>query len=258
MLVFLDTEFTTLESPELLSIGLVSLDGREHYVELDLQSEIGQFCVKVASDFVRWGGVLDYWGLVANAKATAWEMGRRTGDWLLNLAQESGRRVEVVFDYMTDYELLEHAIRDAGTWEWVRDAVLPVNIDAITSSVYAELAADECFRSLAKRGLRRHHALADALALRAAYVCIKDSALRVAALTQTADYRRLVAAATGAVDRSGADGAGADESAAWLQQWLTSSNSSLGGRRPVEVLEEADGLGRVEKALMAIARRFNG
>jgi len=258
MLVFLDTEFTNLQSPELLSIGLVSLDGREHYVELDLQSEIGKARVKASSDFVRWGGVLDCWGLVANAEATAWEMGRRTGDWLLSLAQESGRRVEVAFDYMADFELLEHAIRDAGTWEWVRDVVLPVNIDAITCSVHAELAADECFRSLRKRGLHRHHALADALALRAAYVCIKDSAVRVAAVTQTIDFRRLVDVATGAVGQSGADGSGAGETAAWLQQWLTSSNSSLGGRRPIEVLEEADGLGRVEKALLAIARRVNG
>ena len=33
MLVFLDTEFTDLLNPELLSLGLATLDGREFYAE---------------------------------------------------------------------------------------------------------------------------------------------------------------------------------------------------------------------------------
>ncbi len=78
MIVFIDTEFTDLLNPELLSIGLVTLDGREHYVELDI-----------------------------------------TG----------------------------------------------------------ELSAEACFRELNNRGLQRHHALADALALRAAYIDVKAEAL---------------------------------------------------------------------------------
>jgi hypothetical protein len=36
MLVFLDTEFTDLAKPELLSLGLVAINGLEHYGELDL------------------------------------------------------------------------------------------------------------------------------------------------------------------------------------------------------------------------------
>ena len=31
MIDFLDTEFTSLLEPQLLSVGLVTLDGREHY-----------------------------------------------------------------------------------------------------------------------------------------------------------------------------------------------------------------------------------
>lgn len=34
MLIFLDTEFTDLTSPELLSIGMVSEGGREFYAEI--------------------------------------------------------------------------------------------------------------------------------------------------------------------------------------------------------------------------------
>ena len=54
-----------------------------------------------------------------------------------------------------------------GTW------IPLINIDALTGTIQGELAAEECFREQAKRGLARHHALADALALRAAYISAK-------------------------------------------------------------------------------------
>ncbi len=180
MIVFLDTEFTDLLNPELLSLGLVTLDGRELYAELDLTTDIGKARLKASSDFVRYGGVLDFWGLVPGATGTEWEMGRRTGEWLLGLAAEFGTKVEVAFDYGMDYELLEYAVRDAGLWDQVREVVIPVNVNSITGTITGELAAEECFRELGKRcgrGLKRHHALADALALRAAYIDVKAAAL---------------------------------------------------------------------------------
>jgi hypothetical protein len=177
MLVFLDTEFTDLLNPELLSLGLVTLDGLEHYGELDLTTDAGKARVKACSDFVRYGGILDMWGLVPGATGTEWELGRRTGEWLLGLAAESGTKVEVAFDYSTDYELMEYAIRDAELWDQVREIVFPVNVNAITGTITGELGAEACFRELGKRGLKRHHALADALALRAAYIDVKAQAL---------------------------------------------------------------------------------
>ena len=179
MLVFLDTEFTDLLNPELLSLGLVTLDGREHYAELDLTTDTGKARAKASSSFVQ-SSIFDMWGLVPGASGTEWEMGRRTGEWLLGLAAESGTKVEVAFDYSTDYELMEYAIRDSGLWDQVRDVVLPVNVNPITGTINGELAAEECFRALGQRGgreLKRHHALADALALRAAYIDVKASAL---------------------------------------------------------------------------------
>lgn len=167
-LCFLDTEFTNLVHPELLSLGFISLDGRELYCELDLSTEVGQARRQASSDFVKYGGVLEMWGRVAGAACTEREMGRRTGTWLLNLAEESGTRVEVAFDYPTDYELMEYAIRDSGLWDRVREAVAPVDIGPLTGSPEAEIAAEACFREFAPRGLWRHHALADANALRAA------------------------------------------------------------------------------------------
>lgn len=75
---------------------------------------------------------------------------------------------------------MEYAIRDAGLWDQVREVVLPVDINSITGTIDGELTAKACFRELGKRGgrgLKRHHALADALALRAAYLDVKAAAL---------------------------------------------------------------------------------
>lgn len=167
-MVFLDTEFTDLIHPELLSLGLVAQDGREFYVELDLTTEEGASRRKSASNLVL-SGVLNMWGLVPGAAASELEMGRRTGEWLLAVAAETGASIRVAFDYSTDYELMENAIRDAGLWDRVREVVAPVNVSALTRTTAGELAAEECFAELRRRGLRRHHALADAHALAAAY-----------------------------------------------------------------------------------------
>ena len=233
---FLDCEFTDLLHPELLSLGLVALDGAEHYVELDLDSDTGKARVKASSDFVRHGGVLDLWGLINGAKATHWEMGRRTGDWLLALSQRSGTRVEVCFDYPTDWELMEYAIRDSGLWDRVLEDLVPTNVSALTGTIDGELAGEECFRTLAKRGLRRHHALADALALRAAYIGVKGNALFLTGFVRTDDFRRLVNAA------------GGPEWESWTRRWLLKPAFGL-GRLPLDIASEPGGVDALEAYL---------
>jgi hypothetical protein len=151
--------------------------GHEHYGELDLTTETGKARVKTASDFVRYSGVLELWGLVPGAAGTEWEIGRRAGQWLFEIAAQSGSKVEIAFDYSTDFEMMEYAVRDAGLWDQVREVVIPVNVNSITGTITGELAAEACFRELGARGLQRHHALADALALRAAYVAVKAKAM---------------------------------------------------------------------------------
>ncbi|MDP2448149.1 hypothetical protein [Polaromonas sp.] len=169
MLAFLDTEFTNLLDPQLLSIGLASLDAREFYAELDLETDIGKTRVGAATEFVRDNGVIGQWGMIPGAAGTEWEMGRRAGEWILGLAADAGEKIEVAFDYSADFELLELSIRNAGLWDQVREVVLPRMIDAITGTITGELAAEACYRDLMARSITRHHALADALALRAAY-----------------------------------------------------------------------------------------
>ena len=172
MIVFIDAEFTDLQRPTLLSLGFVTLDGRELDVELDLATEVGLARKKASSEFVR-DQVLDQWGLVPGAECSYEEMGRRTAEWLLVLAQESGTRIDVTFDYPADFGLLELAIRDSGLWERVRGVVNPVNIGDLVASFDADLAAEAAFDELKERGLARHHALADALALRAAFQSVQ-------------------------------------------------------------------------------------
>lgn len=179
---FLDCEFTDLLSPDLLSLGLVTHHGIEQYVELDMQSDAGKARKKASSDFVKFGGVLDLFGLFPACVCTPWEMGRRAGEWLLSFAESAGTRVEVAFDYAVDYELMEYAIRDCGLWDRVREVVRPVNIGRLTGTIEGELAAEECFRELSKHKppLSRHHALADAWALRHSYLAAKRAALEIA------------------------------------------------------------------------------
>jgi hypothetical protein len=248
-LAFLDTEFTNFLNPELLSLGLVTLDGLdEHYVELDLSSDTGKTRVKASGDFVR-GGVLDMWGLVLGATCTELEMGHRTGEWLLGLAHKSGTRVEVAFDYPTDYELMQYAIRDSGLWDRVREVVIPVNVNVITGTIEGELAAEASFRETAKRGLKRHHSLADALALRAAYIQVKDTAARLSHFVHTADFRRLVAVISDMVDPAAPP---QGDTEGWVRRWLTVEVAALNRRRPLDVAMEPGGIEQLERLLGAI------
>ena len=249
MLVFLDTEFSDLLHPELLSLGLVTLDGLdEHYVELDLGSETGKARVMASGDFVR-GGVLDMWGMVPGATSTELEMGRRTGDWLLGLANKSKTGVEVAFDFSTDYELLEYAIRDSGLWDRVREVVIPVNVSAITGTIEGQLAADASYRANAGRGLKRHHSLADALALRASHIQVKDTAARFSSFVRTNDFRRLVAVISDTVDPADPPSGDAE---GWIRRWLITEAFALNRRRPIDVAMEPGGIEQLERFLGAI------
>lgn len=169
-IVFLDTEFTDLKNPQLLSVGMVSLDGRnEFYVELDLDSDVGNNRVMASSNFVR-DIVLPQWGRVHGAIGTELEMGRRAGEWLMGLANEGGVKVRVAFDYRTDFVLLEGVIRASGNWDQVKDVILPMYIDPLSSNIDGETAAENLFSAIFDgRGLEPHHALSDAIALREAY-----------------------------------------------------------------------------------------
>lgn len=173
--VFIDAEFTDLLEPQLLSIGMVSWDAHEFYAELDPSLPESASTFEQASDFVRTCGVLEQWGRVPDAAVSRLEMGLRCADWLLQQAarsSQSGGSLVIAFDYEPDYALLEECIRDANRWEAVRAVIQPFQVTPEYRVFEANLGADAAYQALRKRGLERHHALADAHALRAAAIAL--------------------------------------------------------------------------------------
>lgn len=168
--IYLDTEFTDLLDPQLLSLGMVSATGDEHYVELDLDDPASASTLSQASDFVRHNGVLEQWGRVPGGAASLPAMGERTARWLLERVDRLGQPATIAFDYPADFELLKYVLGDAGQWESMGACVRPLNVAELTSPFEATLCAEAAYEALRRRGLKRHHALADAHALRAACI----------------------------------------------------------------------------------------
>lgn len=170
MMVFLDTEFTNLETPALLSFSMVSMDGSEIYAELDLAMDpIGQTRLQASSNFTR-NTVISQFGRLPKSKCSAKELGYRAGQWLIALAAGASEQITVAYDYDVDFDLLRDAMLEASIWDQVHPLLVPKNIDNITGSAEGARAAEASWlESSLYRGLERHHALADALTLRAAW-----------------------------------------------------------------------------------------
>ena len=193
-MIFIDCEFTSIESPELLSVGLVADNGRELYVELTGESHlIG------ASAFVL-DTVVPQFGLMPHAVATMEELGRRVGEWLLEFFEQP---IDVAYDYHTDFDLLERALQSAGLWERLKDIIRPTHIgyligqDAVEASMEMSWAA-----SRIADGIDRHHALADARALLAGFLAMHGEQTKPAGFGAAIDL--LADAEQSAADHSAA------------------------------------------------------
>jgi hypothetical protein len=195
MLVFLDTEFTNFHQPQLLSIGMVSLAGEECYAELDIESMEGCLALVGASEFVRGPDVLGQWKRIPDATMSAWSMGERVGLWLLDQADrheaaitngcdgsaDTTHKLEVCADFAGDFELLERLLRHASIWDRVRHRIRFHDIARLLNRALPDIAAQDCFKQLsAQRGIGQHHALADALAMRAGFLAVRDLEARKA------------------------------------------------------------------------------
>jgi uncharacterized protein (DUF2384 family) len=237
--VFVDTEFTSLLDPHLLPVGLVTPDGREHCVELDLASEFRRARLAITPWDVR-ENILDKFGAMPDAKCDSeWKLGQRVGTWLLRLAEGSpDGRIELLYDYGVDYELLVSALDECNLWPQVRVAASQANIGAQTGTLRPELASDATFRALRRRtpSLLRHHALEDALALRAALQTWHSVQER------SRDFVRLL------------EVVGRDQEEA-LYEWLATPTPALGDRTPLDVIAEPDGLARVEASAIDMGGR---
>lgn len=155
---------------------MVTLDDFEIYAELDLIIDpIGEKRLRASSTFTR-NTVIPQFGRMRKSTCSAWELGNRAGEWLIARAADAGGPVTVAYDYDDDFALLRGAMLEANIWDRVRPLLAPENIDHITGRVEGVLAAEASWlESTVYRGLERHHALADALALRAAWRAVCGS-----------------------------------------------------------------------------------
>ncbi|MFC3106494.1 hypothetical protein ACFOFO_00725 [Undibacterium arcticum] len=152
MLIFLDTEFTDFIDIELISIGLVSQDGREFYAERN------DFDVAKCNNFVR-AGILPM--LTQNDSSVAMtraELKVNLLSWLSQFRHQG--EIQVGFDYSTDWELFLDAL-DGEQPSWIGPALISDRIDQARRESYFQLP-----------GAKRHHALHDARANRHAFFVV--------------------------------------------------------------------------------------
>lgn len=141
--LFLDTEFTSFASPELISVG-ISAQNADFYLERT------DFPREKCSPFVH-AEVLPKLGYGWDAQATAAELPFRLASWLEGLPATV---LVLAYDYADDLRMLMHYLPEA----W-RAVLLPIDVRWDMSD---ELLAEYFDRS----GVLRHHALHDARGLR--------------------------------------------------------------------------------------------
>lgn len=161
MRIFFDTEFNGFrEGSILLAIGLVSEDGQECYVELPPRGPH----LRGADDFVL-TNVVGQFGQVAGAQVQRHaEMAGRVAEYLGTMAGD----LELCYDYKLDWRHLERLLSCdralLGRIE-ARD-IAGVAAEGSAGEEAARRAILECQEPF----LEAHHALADARALRAAWL----------------------------------------------------------------------------------------
>jgi hypothetical protein len=165
MYVFIDTEFINGESgPHFISAGLLTADGRELYSERSAD-EAEALLRQHPNAFVE-AHVLPQLGRIQGAPWA--ELPDRFSDWLAGLAIEM---VDVIYDFSADFSLVEQLLASLDVAQAVR--VEPTHVGYLLSDEDGTAAAAACWQAMESvRGIARHHALADAYALRARFEAV--------------------------------------------------------------------------------------
>jgi hypothetical protein len=140
---FLDTEFTSFEACQLISLAIVGEDSREFY------AEVSDFDRALCSDFVR-ATVLPQLGIPAGRAMPLHQVSREVLAWFAEVARTTAP--VLCFDYEGDLRLLEHLIGGCLPTGWK------------TENVYRRISDLERERYFMDTGLSDHHALHDARA----------------------------------------------------------------------------------------------
>lgn len=153
-IIFLDTEFSTLDpyKGEILSIGLVKLNGEELYLELDYDGE--------TSNWVK-ENILP---LLNNKKVNRDEAVRRIKDFVGNTKPYAISNVNQ-YDTIYLYKLLRLGNGGENPFFWI-----PIDFASILFSMGLDPENDDW--KIDKTKYKEHHALDDAKCLREAYLKI--------------------------------------------------------------------------------------
>lgn len=180
---FLDTEFTGLEEPRLLSLALVSHASgggeppTEFYVQWDPACAAMRELQRASNRFVRqqvWPALKRCVGRCVTSQEG---FAQAVADVLRRAIQTQGQAAEVAYDYHTDYDLLESLLMAYEPTRELLKHLTPVHIGYLLGDEDAKCAMERSWAaSLASHQLPRHHALADARALRAAFVAVHGDA----------------------------------------------------------------------------------
>ncbi|CAN7759112.1 3'-5' exoribonuclease [compost metagenome] len=157
MLVFLDTEFTDFIDCELISIGMVTADGRDFY------AEVQGFDIAKCSEFVR-GAVCEVLGQSVNASILRAALPERIRAWFASLSTSA----VVACDSFIDWELLLDALSN----EFPPNIVGRYDLGPLATLPQFQRAVAEYH---AEAGHPWHHALHDAHAHRAGWLAIGAS-----------------------------------------------------------------------------------
>ena len=158
MLIFFDTEFSDLGiDPRLVSIGLISDDGREFYAELADTYVIGD-----CNEFVKLAVLPKLEG--GAVRMTMFDLTLKLGNWLDDFEEP----VQLATDSLGwDWPWVHEIFYEAGTWPQTLSRtpqLLTVN-DLNDYGLFISVV-EKAFAG----GLRRHHALDDAKANRLGWI----------------------------------------------------------------------------------------
>ena len=158
MILFLDTEFTDFQQPDLISIGLVSeCDRYEFYAERN------DFDLARCSDFVQ-STVLPKLGQGPSGVDRA-NLAKALRAWLENVHSfDSQGPVLVLYDFDTDFDLFRQALLGQMP-DWIEGANVAEEVNSITWARVGLMEFPDA-----------HHALHDARQLRADWLAARAHA----------------------------------------------------------------------------------
>lgn len=165
MRIFIDTEFIeTTEGPCFISAAFLTDNGRQLYSEITV-AEAEELLRHHPNQFVA-DQVLPQLGRVPGVPWA--ELGAHLLQWLDGLGADD---VEIVYDYNVDFLLVERLLASADAPPTA--TMQAVHVGYLLDDLDGKAAAASAWQAIeAVHGIARHHALADAIALRARFEAV--------------------------------------------------------------------------------------